>query len=143
MERLSLLGVEGREEPGKGRGVLWEGRLIYNHLYTADAGVQRFVPILLEDGAPVSAGCGGPRGAWQGPRCSVGGQAHLQPSIHGRCRCSKICPDPIRRWSACLCWVWRAERSLARAAVFCGRAGSFTTIYTRPMPVFKDLSRSY
>ena len=46
--------VEGREEPGKGRGVLWEGRLIYNHLYTADAGVQRFVPILLEDGAPSS-----------------------------------------------------------------------------------------
>ena len=42
-----------------------------------------------------------------------------------------------------LCWVWRVERSLARAAVFCGRAGSFTTIYTRPMPVFKDLSRSY
>jgi hypothetical protein len=46
--------VEGREEPGNGRGVLWEGRIIYNHLYMADAGVQRFIPILLEDGAPSS-----------------------------------------------------------------------------------------
>jgi SEFIR domain len=42
--------VEGREEPGKGRGVLWEAKLIYNHLYAADTAVQRFVPILLEGG---------------------------------------------------------------------------------------------
>ncbi len=46
--------VEGREEPSNGRGVLWEGRIIYNHLYMADAGVQRFIPILLEGGAPYS-----------------------------------------------------------------------------------------
>lgn len=43
--------VEGRENLGKGRGVLWEGRLIYNHLYTADSDVQRFIPIVFEDGA--------------------------------------------------------------------------------------------
>jgi hypothetical protein len=42
--------VEGREEPGKGRGVLWEAKLIYNHLYVADNAVQRFIPILLEGG---------------------------------------------------------------------------------------------
>jgi hypothetical protein len=42
--------VERREQPGKGRGVLWEGKLIYNHLYEADTAVQRFVPILLEGG---------------------------------------------------------------------------------------------
>ena len=44
--------VEGREEPGKGRGVLWEAKLIYNHLYVADATVQKFIPILLEDRVP-------------------------------------------------------------------------------------------
>ena len=43
--------VEGRENPGKGRGVLWEGKLIYNHLYMADSDVQRFIPIVFEDGA--------------------------------------------------------------------------------------------
>lgn len=39
--------VEGRE-PTKGRGVLWEAKLIYNHLYQTDTAVQRFVPILME-----------------------------------------------------------------------------------------------
>jgi hypothetical protein len=34
--------VEGREEPGKGRGVLWEAKLIYNYLYLADTAVQRY-----------------------------------------------------------------------------------------------------
>jgi hypothetical protein len=29
--------VEGREEASKGRGVLWEGKIIYNHLYMVDA----------------------------------------------------------------------------------------------------------
>jgi hypothetical protein len=43
--------VEGREEPGKGRGVLWEAKLIYNLSYEADTAVQRLVPILLEGGA--------------------------------------------------------------------------------------------
>jgi len=40
--------VEGREEPPKGRGVLWEAKLVYNHLYQTDTAVQRFVPILME-----------------------------------------------------------------------------------------------
>jgi hypothetical protein len=44
--------VEGREEPSKGRGVLWEAQLIYTHLYVADSPVQRFIPILLEEGVP-------------------------------------------------------------------------------------------
>ena len=42
--------VERREQPGKGRGVLWESKLIYNLLYEADTAVQRFIPILLEGG---------------------------------------------------------------------------------------------
>jgi DNA polymerase III delta prime subunit len=41
--------VEGREEPTKGRGVLWEAKLVYNHLYQTETAVQRFVPILMED----------------------------------------------------------------------------------------------
>src|SRR5713101_6772275 len=39
--------VERREQPGKGRGVLWEAKLIYNHLYQTDWPVQKFIPILL------------------------------------------------------------------------------------------------
>src|SRR5260221_3645139 len=50
---IYLRRVEHREEPGGGRGVLWEGRLIYNHLYVADSSVQKFIPILLERGEPV------------------------------------------------------------------------------------------
>lgn len=46
--------VEGRESPGKGRGVLWEAKLVYNHLYLADTAVQKFVPILLDAGVPSS-----------------------------------------------------------------------------------------
>lgn len=42
--------VEGQEEPGKGRGVLWEAKLIYNLLHRQDAKVQRFIPILFADG---------------------------------------------------------------------------------------------
>ena len=42
--------VERREQPGKGRGVLWEAKLIYNLLYEADTAVQRFIPMLLEGG---------------------------------------------------------------------------------------------
>jgi hypothetical protein len=44
--------VERREEPGKGRGVLWEVKSIYNALYTEDKGVQRFIPVLFADGQP-------------------------------------------------------------------------------------------
>jgi hypothetical protein len=49
--------VEGREEPGKGRGVLWEAKLIYNCLYLADTAVQRFIPILSQGGVPSSIPC--------------------------------------------------------------------------------------
>jgi len=41
--------VERREVPGKGRGVLWEARLIYNLLYE-DTQAQRFIPVLLTGG---------------------------------------------------------------------------------------------
>ncbi len=44
--------VEGRDAPLKGRGVLWEAKLIYNHLYQTDTVVQRFVPILMEGAVP-------------------------------------------------------------------------------------------
>jgi len=46
--------VERRELPSKGRGVLWEASLIYNHLYFGDTAVQKFIPILLEGGVPSS-----------------------------------------------------------------------------------------
>jgi hypothetical protein len=39
--------VEGREEPGVGHGVLWEGTLIYQYLYNAGSRNERFVPTLL------------------------------------------------------------------------------------------------
>ena len=39
--------VKGEEKPGKGRGVKWEGGLIRNHIYDADAENQRFIPVLL------------------------------------------------------------------------------------------------
>ncbi len=39
--------VEGRALPTVGRGVLWEAKLIYNHLYLADSRIQKFLPILL------------------------------------------------------------------------------------------------
>jgi hypothetical protein len=42
--------VEGRELPGKGRGVLWEAKLIYNSLYPEDFRVQKFIPILFDGG---------------------------------------------------------------------------------------------
>jgi DNA polymerase III delta prime subunit len=42
--------VEGRESPGKGRGVLWEAKLIYNTLYPEDFKVQRFIPVLFAGG---------------------------------------------------------------------------------------------
>jgi hypothetical protein len=43
--------VEQRELPGRGRGVLWEAKLIYNRLYAEDTDYQRFIPILMEGGA--------------------------------------------------------------------------------------------
>lgn len=42
--------VMGLEEPGVGRGVRWEGNLIFQHLSDADTINRRFVPILFEEG---------------------------------------------------------------------------------------------
>src|SRR5438045_7614107 len=39
--------VNGEEEPGKGHGVLWEARLIRQHLYDAGSVSSKFVPVLL------------------------------------------------------------------------------------------------
>ena len=44
--------VEHREEPGRGRGVLWEADLIYNCLYPEDSHVQKFIPVLFADSQP-------------------------------------------------------------------------------------------
>ncbi len=40
--------VERREQPGKGHGVLWEGNLIYQHLYNAGTTNTKFIPVLFE-----------------------------------------------------------------------------------------------
>jgi hypothetical protein len=44
--------INGEEEPDRGLGVRWEGRLIKQHLYAAGAVSNRFVPVLLADGSP-------------------------------------------------------------------------------------------
>ena len=44
--------VMGQEQPGKGRGVRWEGRLIYNRIYNDQSSGSRFIPVLLEGGEP-------------------------------------------------------------------------------------------
>lgn len=36
------------EEPGKGLGVKWEGKLIYQHIYNADSENTRFIPVLFK-----------------------------------------------------------------------------------------------
>jgi hypothetical protein len=43
--------VTGDEEPGKGQGVRWEGRLSNQHLYDAGSASRKFVPVLLADGS--------------------------------------------------------------------------------------------
>jgi tetratricopeptide (TPR) repeat protein len=40
--------VIGEEKPGTGRGVKWEGNLIYQHIYNADTMNTRFIPVLFE-----------------------------------------------------------------------------------------------
>jgi len=42
--------VMGDEEAGKGLGVRWEGRLIYQHIYNAGAMNAKFVPVLMQAG---------------------------------------------------------------------------------------------
>ena len=44
--------VMGREEPGKGLGVRWEGNLIYSRIYHDAPSGSRFIPILLPGSAP-------------------------------------------------------------------------------------------
>jgi hypothetical protein len=44
--------AEHGEEPGKGRGVLWEAKLVFNDLYLTDAPVQKYIPILLYGARP-------------------------------------------------------------------------------------------
>ena len=59
---IYLRRVRRKEEPGVGRGVLWEGRLIYQYVYDAGSVSAKFVPVLLANGSeanvpvPVKAG---------------------------------------------------------------------------------------
>ena len=46
--------VLGREEPGKGLGVRWEGSLIYNRIYHDKPSGSRFIPILLPSSEPTN-----------------------------------------------------------------------------------------
>jgi WD40 repeat protein len=41
--------VTGEEKPGVGRGVRWEGNLIYNDLYQNDSINFKFIPVLFQD----------------------------------------------------------------------------------------------
>lgn len=43
--------VDGDEEAGVGRGVLWEGRLIKQQLYNTGSVARKFVPVLFADGS--------------------------------------------------------------------------------------------
>jgi hypothetical protein len=49
---LYLRRVDGEEEPGVGHGVLWEARLIKQHLYDSGSVSSKFVPVLFADGSP-------------------------------------------------------------------------------------------
>jgi hypothetical protein len=49
--KIYLRRVDGDEEPGVGHGVLWESRLIKQHLYNAGAASRKFVPVLLVNGS--------------------------------------------------------------------------------------------
>ena len=46
----------GQEQPGKGRGVRWEGKLIYNRIYNDQSSGSRFIPVLFEGGEPAHMG---------------------------------------------------------------------------------------
>jgi hypothetical protein len=41
--------VMDKEEPGKGLGVRWEGRLIYHSIYKAEMRNTKFIPVLFEE----------------------------------------------------------------------------------------------
>src|SRR5260221_332943 len=42
--------VMGDEQPGKGLGVRWEGRLIFEAIYSAESKNTKFIPVLFEAG---------------------------------------------------------------------------------------------
>jgi hypothetical protein len=42
--------VRGREEPGKGHGVMWEANLIYQHIYDDGTHNSKFIPVLFKTG---------------------------------------------------------------------------------------------
>ena len=44
--------VERREEPDKGRGVVWEANIIYIYLYAQKVSSEKFIPVLLEGASP-------------------------------------------------------------------------------------------
>ena len=44
--------VMGKEKPGQGLGVRWEGKLIYNRIYHDKPSGSRFIPILLPGSKP-------------------------------------------------------------------------------------------
>jgi hypothetical protein len=44
--------VEGKEEPSKGQGVVWEVNSIYNRLYSAKLVSDKFIPVLFEGASP-------------------------------------------------------------------------------------------
>lgn len=44
--------VDTREQPGVGHGVLWEGNLVYQHIYNAATQNERFIPVLLDGAKP-------------------------------------------------------------------------------------------
>jgi hypothetical protein len=44
--------VIGKETPGAGLGVRWEGNLIYQHVYKSGVDLSRFVPVLTDGGSP-------------------------------------------------------------------------------------------
>lgn len=45
--------AEGEEEPGKGKGAIWESHLIRKFLYEGSAMNHRFIPVVFQSGAPI------------------------------------------------------------------------------------------
>jgi len=58
--------VMGEDKPGKGRGVRWEGNLIYQHIYNADTRNTKFIPLLFDGSKPeyIPAPLGGATHYW-------------------------------------------------------------------------------
>jgi hypothetical protein len=44
--------VMGKEQPGAGLGVRWEGSVVYQHIYNAESNNSKFIPVLFEEGKP-------------------------------------------------------------------------------------------